>query len=152
MRVVVTGGAGFIGRAVVGLLRAREDRVVALVRDPGRAGYLAALGCDTIACDLSDRGELVALMAGADAVIHGAGSYRVGIPARERPAMWDANVGATKRVLDAAIEARVPRIVYVSTANTAGGTPGAGVDGNYRRNGREGLPSWYDETQLPAHH
>ncbi|HYN68709.1 MAG TPA: NAD-dependent epimerase/dehydratase family protein [Candidatus Eisenbacteria bacterium] len=151
MRVVVTGGAGFIGRAVVGLLRARGDDVLALVRDPGRAGYLQALGCDTVACDLSDRAELVALMAGADAVIHGAGSYRVGIPSSERPAMWDANVGATERVLDAAIEAGVPRIVYVSTANTAGDTHGAIVDEAYRRDVREGFQSWYDETKFRAH-
>src|SRR5260221_11015872 len=124
MRVVVTGGAGFIGRALVGLLRARGDDVIALVRDPGRAGYLAALGCDTVACDLSDRGELVALMAGADAVIHGAGSYRVGIPPRQPPALLDANPGATERVLDAPLQTRVPRIGHASTRNTPGGTPG----------------------------
>ena len=151
MRVIVTGGAGFIGRAVVGLLRARGDDVVALVRDAGKAGYLQALGCDTVACDLSDRADLVDLMAGAGAVIHGAGSYRVGIPPRERPAMLDANLGATERVLDAAIEAGVPRIVYVSTANTAGDTHGAVVDEGYRRDVREGFQSWYDETKFRAH-
>jgi nucleoside-diphosphate-sugar epimerase len=151
MRIVVTGGAGFIGRAVVRLLRERGEEVVALVRDPGRAGHLQALGCDTVACDLSDRAELVRLMRGADAVIHGAGSYRVGIPQRERAAMLDANVGTTERVLDAAIEAGVPRIVYVSTANTAGDTHGAVVDEGYRRDVREGFQSWYDETKFRAH-
>ena len=50
-------------------------------------------------------------MTGADGVIHVAGAYRVGIPASERPAMYEANVGATQRVLDAAIAAVVPRIV-----------------------------------------
>ncbi len=53
-------------------------------------------------------------------MIHAAGSYRVGIPASERPAMLDANVGTTERVLDAAIAAGVPRIVYVSTVNVFG--------------------------------
>ena len=41
MRVFVTGGAGFIGRAVVRRLRARGDDVVAVVRDPSRAADLA---------------------------------------------------------------------------------------------------------------
>ena len=40
MRVVVTGGAGFIGRAIVERLAARGDDVVALVRDPARAAHL----------------------------------------------------------------------------------------------------------------
>ena len=40
MRIVVTGGAGFIGRAVVERLAARGDHVVALVRDPRRAAHL----------------------------------------------------------------------------------------------------------------
>ena len=41
MRVVVTGGAGFIGRAVVKRLADRGDEVVALVRDPAKAQFLA---------------------------------------------------------------------------------------------------------------
>ena len=36
--------------------------------------------------------------------------------------MWDANVGATQRVLDAAVSAGVPRIAYISTANVFGDT------------------------------
>jgi dihydroflavonol-4-reductase len=90
-------------------------------------------------------------MAGADAAIHGAGLYKIGIPKSERPAMWEANVGATERVLDAAITARVPRIVYVSTNNVFGDTHGQIVDETYRRNPAEGFLSWYDETKYRAH-
>jgi len=151
MRVVVTGGAGFVGRAVVRVLRARGDDVVALVRHTGKAGLLEALGCDTVASDLSDRAALVPLLGRADAVIHGAGSYRVGIAPSERPAMWDANVGTTERVLDAAIEAGVPRIVYVSTVNVFGNTRGRVVDERYRRDLSEGFLSSYDETKYRAH-
>jgi len=42
-RIVVTGGAGSIGRSVVRQLAGRGDQVIALVRDPGRALSLAAL-------------------------------------------------------------------------------------------------------------
>ena len=40
MRVVVTGGAGFLGAAVVRQLVERGHEVVALVRDPSRAAHL----------------------------------------------------------------------------------------------------------------
>src|SRR6185436_5153569 len=88
---------------------------------------------------------------GADGVIHGAGSYRIGIQARERPQMWDANVGATERVLDAAIAAGVPRIVYVSTNNVLGDTHGTQPDETYKRDLKAGWLSYYDETKYRAH-
>jgi nucleoside-diphosphate-sugar epimerase len=150
-RVVVTGGAGLVGRAVVRLLRERGDDVVALVRDPGRAPFLAELGIELAESDLSDVTELTEQLRGADALIHAAGSYRVGIPKSERGAMWDANVGTTTRALDAAEAAGTKRIVYVSTVNTFGDTHGQVVDESYRRNLSEGFLSWYDETKYGAH-
>jgi dihydroflavonol-4-reductase len=151
-RIAVTGGAGFVGRAVVRVLRDRGDTVVALVRDPTKARQeLAGPGIELIASDLSDVEELVEGMRGVDAVIHIAGSYRIGIRKEERGAMWDANVGTTTRVLDAAEAAKVPRIVYVSTANVFGNTHGVLVDETYRRNLADGFLSWYDETKYGAH-
>jgi nucleoside-diphosphate-sugar epimerase len=86
-----------------------------------------------------------------DGVIHAAGTYRVGVAARERPAMYDSNVGATHRVLNAAIGARVPRIVHVSTVNVFGNTRGRIVDESYRRDVTRGFLSYYDETKYLAH-
>jgi nucleoside-diphosphate-sugar epimerase len=90
-------------------------------------------------------------MRGAAGVIHIAGSYQVGIPMSERPAMYEANVGATQRVLDAAIAAGVPRIVYISTVNVFGNTHGRIVDETYERDLSEGFLSYYDETKYLAH-
>jgi nucleoside-diphosphate-sugar epimerase len=90
-------------------------------------------------------------MAGAAGVIHIAGSYEVGIPASDRPAMYEANVGATQRVLDAATAAGVPRIVYISTVNIFGNTHGRVPDETYRRDLSEGFLSYYDETKYLAH-
>ena len=67
------------------------------------------------------------------------------------PQMHDANVGATERVLDAAVAAGVKRIVYVSTANAFGDTRGQLVDETYRRDEKRGFVSWYDETKYRAH-
>jgi nucleoside-diphosphate-sugar epimerase len=151
MRIVLTGGAGFVGGAVARVLRQRDDDVVALVRDKKRAPALLELGAEVIEDDLSDVNRMVEHLAEADAVIHAAGSYRVGIPNSERGAMWDANVGTTTRVLDAAEAARVPRIVYVSTVNVFGNTRGNVVDETYGRDLADGFLSWYDETKYGAH-
>ncbi len=151
MRIVLTGGAGFVGGAVARVLRERGDDVIALVRDQKRAAALREIGVEVIEDDLSDVNRMAELFAEADAAIHAAGSYRVGIPRSERGAMWDANVGTTTRVLDAAEAARVPRIVYVSTCNVFGNTRGRVVDETYGRDLADGFLSWYDETKYGAH-
>jgi nucleoside-diphosphate-sugar epimerase len=88
---------------------------------------------------------------GCDAVLHIAAVYKVGIPASECAAMMDANVGGTERVLDAAIAAGTPRIVYVSTVNVFGNTRGQVVDEDYRRDLSHGFLSCYDESKYKAH-
>ncbi len=151
MRVFVTGGAGFIGRAFVRLLLARGDAVTCAVRDPDRVAALGGEGARLVAGDLSDAASLASDMAGHDAVVHIAGMYRIGIRPDERPAMWDANVGATERVLDAAIATGIARIVHISTANVYGNTNGLIVDESFERDLSRGWLSYYDETKYRAH-
>lgn len=150
-RVFVTGGAGFIGRELVRQLTARGDQVVAVVRNPDQIGTLRGLGASPVAGDLGDVREIRSTLEGCDAVIHAAGSYRVGIAPSERPAMYEANVAAARRVLDAAIEAGIPRIVHVSTVNAFGNTRGRVVDETFRRDPAVGFVSYYDETKYLAH-
>lgn len=150
-RIWVSGGSGFVGRAVVRQLVERGDDVTVPVRDPRRAESLASLGATVVEDDLSDVRALTEMLRDFDAGIHAAGEYRVGIRKSERGAMWDANVGLTTRVLDAAEDAHLPRLVYVSTVNVFGNTHGKLVDETYRRDLREGFLSWYDETKYGAH-
>ena len=151
MRVFVTGGTGFIGEAVVRRLVARGDRVTAVVRDLDRAEHLGAMGVELRQGDLTRTAAIVDAMRGTDAAIHLAGMYRVGIPSSERPAMHEANVGATHRVLDAFATAGLDRMVAISTLNVAGNTHGRIVDERYRRDLTEGFLSYYDETKYLAH-
>ena len=151
MRVCVTGGAGFIGGRVCHQLRTRGDEVVAIVRDPDRAEALRDIGCEIRTGDLTSPEALTGAMRASDAVIHIAGMYRVGIPTSERPAMYEANVAATARVLQAAIISGVPRIVHVSTVNVLGDTRGRIVDETFRRDVSRGFVSYYDETKYLAH-
>lgn len=153
MRAVVTGGAGFIGHALIRQLRDRGDEVVAIVRDTERATVLAELGCTLVEADLGSITveRLAEPLGGADALFHLAGSYRVGIPESEHVAMFTANVVATRTVLDAAVRAGVSRTIYVSTVNVFGDTHGQVVDETYRRPQPPDFVSYYDETKYFAH-
>ena len=149
--IVITGAAGFIGSRITRRLYERGEEVVAIVRDPARADTLRDLGVRLVAGDLSDEAGIRRAVSGAGAVIHVAGVYHIGIPAAERPAMYDANVAATERVLDAAIAEGVGRIVHVSTVNAFGDTKGIARDETYRRDPADGFVSYYDETKYLAH-
>jgi nucleoside-diphosphate-sugar epimerase len=150
MKVFVTGGTGFIGGEVVRQLRARGEEVVCLVRSPEKGAKVAALGCEIASGDLGDAAALRTAMEGCDAVIHAAAMYEVGIPKKQRPAMWEANVAGTERVMHAALEAKVPRVVYVSTVGIFGNTHKEVVDESYR-NPETDFTSYYEETKLEAH-
>ena len=150
MKVFVTGGTGFIGGEVARQLRARGDEVACLVRSPEKAAKLTELGCELVGGDLGDAEALREGMQGCDGVVHAAAMYEVGIPAKQHPAMYEANVRGTERVLQAALEAKVPKIVYVSTVGAFGNTHGKVVDESYEHPGKE-FTSYYEETKLEGH-
>jgi dihydroflavonol-4-reductase len=151
VRAFVTGGTGFIGGRVVRKLRERGDEVVALVRSPDKALELERLGVELVKGDLTDVDAIRRGVDGADGVFHGAAIYKVGIPKSQRDGMYETNVRGTERVLDCAIQAGVPKIVYVSTVNVFGNTKGDVVDESYERDTGEGFLSYYDETKYESH-
>lgn len=149
MRVLLTGATGFIGSALARRLRDRGDEVVAYVRNPDKANDLASIGCQVVKGELLDGDAFAAAAADADAVIHAAAVYEIGIPASERKSMFDTNVTGTETVLDAAIAAGVRRIVYVSTVGAFGNTRGLVADEDFQHSGK--YVSYYDETKHLAH-
>jgi dihydroflavonol-4-reductase len=148
VKAFVTGGTGFIGKQLVRKLRERGDEVVALVRTPSKA---SGLDVETVEGDLSNEDAIKRGVEGCDAVFHVGATYKVGIPNSEHEAMYDANVRGTERVIDAAVEAGVARIVYVSTGNVYGNTRGQVVDEGYVRPQPPDFLSYYDETKYKAH-
>ena len=150
MKVFVTGGTGFIGGEVVRQLRARGDEVACLVRSPEKASGLKELGCELISGDLGDSEALRSGMEGCDGLVHAAAMYEVGIPAKQHPAMYEANVRGSERVLQATLDAKVGKVVYVSTVGTFGNTHGKVVDESYEHPGKE-FTSYYEETKLEGH-
>jgi dihydroflavonol-4-reductase len=150
VKVFLTGGTGFIGGEVARQLRGRSDDVVCLVRNRAKAAGLSELGCQLVEGDLGEEAPIRDAMEGCDAAIHAAAMYEVGIPAKQRPAMREANVLGTERVMRAALAARVARVVYVSTVGIFGNTRGRVVDESYE-NPETDFTSYYEETKLEAH-
>lgn len=110
MKILVTGGGGFLGSALCRALVARGHEVVSLNR--GAYPALQALGVGQIRGDLADAGVVHAAVQGVEAVFHCAakagawGSYR---------SYFEANVAGTRNVLEACRRAGVARLVYTST-------------------------------------
>ena len=70
MKILVTGGYGFVGPKVVHALRARDHDVRALVRDRTRAKTLESWGCELVAGDATDPQSLRAAADGVECVVH----------------------------------------------------------------------------------
>jgi dihydroflavonol-4-reductase len=150
VKAFLTGGTGFIGGHVARKLRERGDEVRALARNPDKGAGLAGLGCDVSTGDLLDTTAIATGLEGADAAIHCAAVYEVGIPESEHKAMYEANVVGTENVLRAALEAGTPKLVYVSTVGAFGNTRGEVVDESYQHPGT-GFTSYYEQTKYEAH-
>jgi UDP-glucose 4-epimerase len=121
MRVLVTGGAGFIGSHLVDAVLARGDEVVVLDNlSTGRADNLAA-AAELIEGDVADEVAVAKAVAGCEVVYHQAA---LGSVARsvELPLNSDnANVHGTLAVLQGAHLAGVRRVVMASSSSVYGG-------------------------------
>jgi UDP-glucose 4-epimerase len=122
MRVLVTGGAGFIGSHVVDKLveAGHEPRILDLVQSP----WHAQGAIDTVIADLTDAGAVRAAVDGCDAVVHLAAMADVN-QVVEDPERTDAvNVRGTFNLLEAARDTQLGRLVYASTIWVYGNAPG----------------------------
>lgn len=122
MRVVVTGAAGYVGRAVVGELLGAGHEVGALVR---RAPTADLGEVELHHGDLLDEDAVAAAVRGADAVVHLAGLTRVRESVEHPGRFYRVNVGGTATVVEAlmstaAATGAVPRFVLASTGAVYG--------------------------------
>jgi dTDP-glucose 4,6-dehydratase len=130
MRLLVTGGAGFIGSHYAeGLLDGRypgsgDDHVTVLdkLTYAGRLVNLPATHprLTSVVGDVCDSGLLSDLLPGCDAVVHFAAESHVDRSIDSSAAFMRTNVVGTQRLLDGCVRARVPRFVHISTDEVYG--------------------------------
>ena len=109
MKVLVTGGTGYLGRAVVRALAARGHDIVVFARTAASSGLPGVL----VNGDVRDRAALDRAAAGCDAIAHSAAL--VSIWRRRREDFDDVNVGGLRHVIDVAAAQRIPRLLYTSS-------------------------------------
>lgn len=144
MKVLVTGGGGFLGRAVVRALRARGDEVATL----NRSDYpdLAREGVECLRGDVADPDVVRRALAGREAVVHVAAKAGPGL---DRETFRRANVAGTRNVVDGCRAAGVGLLVHTSSPSVV--HAGADIEG-----GDESLPypstfpAPYPETKAEA--
>jgi 2-alkyl-3-oxoalkanoate reductase len=124
--ILVTGATGYIGgRLAERLVQERGATVRVLARTPGKAAWLARVGCEIVVGDLTEPASLRRAVAGC-AVVYHAGAWVSERGAREE--VWAVNVLGTQHLVEAAAAAGVERFVQVSSCAVYGSRQEFNID------------------------
>lgn len=127
MNVLVTGGTGFIGANLVARLVQRGEHVRVLRRASSSLAALEGMDVEYIIGDILDAASIARAVEGCEVVYHVAAiaTYWQSTPEQ----LYRANVEGTRLVMEACLQARVPRVVHTSSISAIG-IPANGAPGN----------------------
>ncbi|TPW73206.1 NAD(P)-dependent oxidoreductase [Schumannella sp. 10F1B-5-1] len=136
MRLLITGGAGFIGSHVVtaALARGHEVRILDSLRDDVHAGAAVERrdGVELLVGSVGDAALLDRALAGVDAVCHQAAKVGLGKEIGDAPDYVASNDLGTAELLAAMARAHVPRLVLASSMVVYGEGAYSGAEGPVR--------------------
>jgi uncharacterized protein YbjT (DUF2867 family) len=115
VKVAIAGGHGKIARLLAGLLVARGDSAIGLIRNPAHADDLRELGAEPALCDLEGDCDVAAAVSGADVVIFAAGAGPGSGVERKR----SMDLGGALKLIDAAKANGISRYLIVSSMGAA---------------------------------
>jgi dihydroflavonol-4-reductase len=116
LNLLVTGGTGFLGSALLPLLVQARHRVRLICRGPAPAAE--ALGAEVVRTALEDRAAVRGALAGVEAVVHLAG--QVAFDANDPATLYRLHVQCTRTLLEDAHAAGVSRFLLASSSGTIG--------------------------------
>ena len=123
MRILITGGAGFIGRHITEYFQDRaEVRVLDNMRS-GQKSNLSGLKCQLIVGSILDRDLVREAVKGVDFVFHLAAMVSVQESVQKPNECAEINAGGTAIVLEEAARARVKKLIFSSSAAIYGDNP-----------------------------
>ena len=113
MRVGVTGASGMVGINVCKEVINNGDKLNILIRED--VSYFNNLSCKKFYGDLNDIDILEKFCERCDVIIHSAAMISIGFDAYDR--VYDVNFVGTKNLLDASINKKVKKFIFISTVN-----------------------------------
>lgn len=120
-KVLVTGGDSLIGRLVLTRLQQAGDKEVFALVDPGSrlaTAPISAEGFQVVVGEISDEVFLLDLLSDIDQVYHL--EEKKSRKLRDSQKMWEVNVGGTANVINAALQTKVRKLVYLSSVEALG--------------------------------
>lgn len=115
MRVLITGGSGTLGRALVPVLVSERHVPVILDIDPAQD-----VPAETVRADITRPDEIARAMKGIDVVVHGAAWHGIHLASHSAHEFFELNVRGTFNVWEAAAEAKVRAFIFSSTMGVYG--------------------------------
>ncbi|MCX6143580.1 MAG: SDR family oxidoreductase [Ignavibacteriales bacterium] len=116
--VLVTGGTGFIGSNLAAALVQRGCNVRILRRPGSDLRALEGLNVEHAFGDVRDKDSVKSAMKGCDTVFHTAAI--VSYWKKERPLMFDVNIGGTRNVVESCIELGIKKFIHTSSIAAVG--------------------------------
>ncbi len=112
--VLVSGANGHLGNNLVRLLIKKGFRVRASVRNIQKPDGLKGLDCELVQADITDKSSFIRALQGVDTFFAVGAAFKLWAkdPKKE---IYDVNIQGTRNTIEAAAEAGVKRIIYVSS-------------------------------------
>jgi UDP-glucose 4-epimerase len=146
MRILITGGSGFLGVSLTRELRRSGYEVRAVVREPSRCPSFSP-EVETVVVDVRHAVKMEEIASGCDAIVHLAAKVHAIDDSGTEEDYEAINVEGTRHILDAAVRSGVNRIVFASSVKIFGEVTNGCVDETQAPNPRTayGRSKWRAE-------